>query len=440
MSEPARRGLHPAWHVVQVVVYAFTAQELWKRFWMDASAFGLAAGLQLAAAAASRERPALYRGLNLASAVIALAVYGRFVLQAAYVVRSFGEMAGDAAWAALASGALALPWLFAIPLLAVGRLGSRDLAGLVVLLPVAAALRPYPALASGFGEDEAQNAARGVARGLWGAMTGRADPVPGLPPEALVVITPWSDGKPLKSRCVHGDEVSELAGKIERPPGRGGLVVDVGWRSLPGGYMVAGRDAPLRDGCPPSATSIARSMGTTAVAPGLWAAYAPGGAVRFASAVASDDGVTDLRGGWSRGPDLDADTIRASVREAAGYAARNMDDQGRFAYVIEGPSGARGKGYNYPRHAGTIWFLARAAEALDDEAAGEAADRAIDHVARLSRSSDDGRRFIADPTRKDGRVWVGTTALAAMGAAVRGTRPEVTSAWLRHVAGAVDEE
>lgn len=436
MSEPTHRGLHPAWHVVQVIVYVFAANELQKRFWGDAALL-VAAGLLQVGAIFTRDRA--YRVLNLCSLALALFMYGRFITQGAYVIRSFGEMAGDAAWAALSTGGLALPWLFAIPLVAVLPLRGRDFAGLIVLAPILTTLQPYPALASGFGQEQARAGARNVASALWERLAGREAALPGLPAEAVVVVTPWVDGKAQKSRCVSGSGVDTLAKQLQRPEGRGALVVDVGWQRLPGGYMVTGRDAPAKDGCPPSATGIARNMNSTPVAPGWWAPKAEGEATRFESALASDDGVVELRAGWARGPDLSPEAILSSVHAGARHLMRGMDDKGRFSYIVQGPSGEKGKGYNYPRHAGTIWFLARASAALEDEEIGAAADRAIDHVASLSREVDD-RRYIADPTRKDGKVWVGTTALAAMGAAVRGTRPEVTAGWLRHVAGAVDDE
>ena len=439
MAEPLRRGLHPAWHVIQAIAYTFAAFELQRRFWGDAAALGLAALLQLVAAG-TRARPDAYRYTNLGALALALLVYGRFITQGLYVIRSFGEMAGDAAWAALSTGALALPWLFVIPVLAALPLRRSDAASLVVLLPMLGALRPYPALASGFGEEQAQNGARNLASALWDRMAGRSAPLPSLPPEAVVIVTPWVDGKAQKARCVAGDEVEPLGKQLQRPEGRGALVVDVAWQRLPGGYMVPGRDAPEREDCSASPTLLARTMGGTAVAPGWYAPRAADGALRFASAMASDEGVVELRAGWARGPELDSDAILASVRAGARHLMAGMDAQGKFSYIVEGPSGAKGKGYNYPRHAGTIWFLARAAAALEDEEIGAAADRAIDHAASLSSQAEDGRRYIVDPSRKDGRVWVGTTGLAVMGSAVRGTRPELTKGWLRHIAGAVDEE
>ena len=61
-----------------------------------------------------------------------------------------------------------------------------------------------------------------------------------------------------------------------------------------------------------------------------------------------------------KGHSVSAVDVAEAALDGARMLARNMTE-GRFAYVVEGPSGALGKGYNFPRHAGATWFLAMSA-------------------------------------------------------------------------------
>jgi hypothetical protein len=66
------------------------------------------------------------------------------------------------------------------------------------------------------------------------------------------------------------------------------------------------------------------------------------------------------------GPTLDREAVLAGVRAAALHLARNIDDEGRFRYLVLATTNTPLAGYNWPRHAGTTYFLAQAAHALDD--------------------------------------------------------------------------
>jgi hypothetical protein len=150
--------------------------------------------------------------------------------------------------------------------------------------------------------------------------------------------------------------------------------------------------------------------------------------------------VVPMQASWAAPPELSADAVLEAAIEGARMVARNMDDEGRFAYLVKGPSGELGKGYNYPRHAGTTWYLARAAARSGDPALGEAARRALDHLGERSFAVGDGRQYILDPQRDDGKSWVGTTSLALLAALELGAREDLQRAWSAQVISAVDQD
>lgn len=63
---------------------------------------------------------------------------------------------------------------------------------------------------------------------------------------------------------------------------------------------------------------------------------------------------------------LDRAAVRSAIMDAAQFIARSLDGQGRYRYIIEATTDATIAGYNWPRHAGTTYFLAQAAALLDD--------------------------------------------------------------------------
>lgn len=73
---------------------------------------------------------------------------------------------------------------------------------------------------------------------------------------------------------------------------------------------------------------------------------------------------------------LTREAVLTGVREAAAHLARNVDENGRFRYMIVAPTNVTMAAYNWPRHAGTTFFLAQAASLLDDPFVRHAALRA----------------------------------------------------------------
>ncbi|HWZ92268.1 MAG TPA: hypothetical protein VNW92_25565, partial [Polyangiaceae bacterium] len=64
--------------------------------------------------------------------------------------------------------------------------------------------------------------------------------------------------------------------------------------------------------------------------------------------------------------DVDLSEIRSGVQAAARYLARNQKRDGSFRYEVNSMTGGDEPGYNYPRHAGATYFLARAGNQLHD--------------------------------------------------------------------------
>jgi len=74
--------------------------------------------------------------------------------------------------------------------------------------------------------------------------------------------------------------------------------------------------------------------------------------------------------------DVTADAVKASVQEAARYLSRNQRKDGSFRYELNAVTGGESEEYNYPRHAGATYFLARAGNQLHDEQLARAGQRA----------------------------------------------------------------
>lgn len=198
------------------------------------------------------------------------------------------------------------------------------------------------------------------------------------------------------------------------------------WRGPRAQYVVA----PGRDTRPGEPTGrLGRGARRAAVVPGFPVPVSADAPVRVAAA--------DVDREWTPGPARTPATLRAAIAAGADFLHRNQQADGRFTYIVKGPGGEPGPGYNYPRHAGTAWFLARAAAALDDTGAADAARAALAHLDDVSETTADGRAFVLDPTRKDGKAWIGTTALAVLATRALGEPAEPHAAWARQVVASV---
>jgi hypothetical protein len=74
--------------------------------------------------------------------------------------------------------------------------------------------------------------------------------------------------------------------------------------------------------------------------------------------------------------DVTAEAVKRSVQAAARYLVKNQKRDGSFRYEVDAMTGGNDESYNFPRHAGATYFLARAGNQLDDNTLKRAARRA----------------------------------------------------------------
>lgn len=441
-------------HLLQAAIYAAMARELAERWDMYGAALGLAALLQIGGAAGRLAgRPAITGAAGGLNVLLIAGLYGEVVAQALYMERSFGPQTAEAAVASLGVPALLLPWVFVIPLtqIAAWRAQAAPVLLLVGLLP---GLRAWGGPFHG-APAEVHGAATALQQML------RGDDVTKLPIASLltpVEVVP-ADGAASADGAADGAvSVAEAAPPINRrgvtvrikadgvvpPITAATYLLDIPGDPIPGGLVRPGSDAPLRR--PVSPQMFAREVKRKEIGPMRWAPQADA-STRYSSWLVSAAGAEPVVDGWTAPPDHNAPgygitpaAIDASVRAGADHLLANMQPGGRFTYIVKGPSGDPGRGYNYPRHAGTCWFLARAAAALGEPRYADAADAALGHLDEMSGNTADGRRYVLDPDRNDGKSWAGTTALAVMALSLRKNRPELLRGWVRQLAASVDAD
>jgi hypothetical protein len=108
------------------------------------------------------------------------------------------------------------------------------------------------------------------------------------------------------------------------------------------------------------------------------------------------------------GASLDPALVKAAVHEAASYLARGVDPDGRYQYLVDAVTGRVLGGYNWPRHAGTTYFLAQAAALVDDPAVRYACLRAAARLRGDMMKDCGAHKCIAEDAEAD----VGSSALA----------------------------
>ncbi|HND29955.1 MAG TPA: hypothetical protein PLA94_08140, partial [Myxococcota bacterium] len=416
-------------HLVQALVYLGLAREAGERWWVYAAMLGLAAAAQLVGLGASWAGKGRLVGISsLVSLLVVCGLYAEAFTQAIYARDNFGPMTGETVMNSFGATLALLPWVVLWP---ISRLPALKAPKVLLLLPLCGLLPLRAVAAPKVQADPA--ALRGASEAVWKQWQGGA--VAELPTGTLV--TPYLAGVPGKTLRA-GKEPLVLPALPSDPSGAA-LVVELPVGRPYKGLIQPGRDAPLLKD-PVSPRKHAQNIKRREIFPGVNLPAAADTSVRFQSALIHSNGMTELVNGWSPAPPLSPESLDASVEAGARHLIKNMQEDGRFTYIVQGPSGKPGRGYNYPRHAGTSWFLARAAAIFPDPAIGAAADSAIGHLDRMSRRTSDGRAYVLDPERTDGKAWVGTTALANMAVALRGNNPALLKAWTLQLAASVDAQ
>ncbi|MFH1467777.1 MAG: hypothetical protein ABIO70_25550, partial [Pseudomonadota bacterium] len=456
-------------NLVQSLVYGGAAFYLGQRWWplwlvLGSAAVGqaLAGGWLLAGRGARWVRPAA--GLSIAAVALVIGLYLQIGVHA---ITRFAEVGQGLGWGLLGGVVLALPWLVAVPLwqLVVLGLRRRDAGAGGALVLVLLALPPAALWVAQLPTAHLP-AQDGAAAAAWLEASWRGEEAgapPAGPGPALLVVTEVSASQRLGRQVLEGADLP-AALRSWRPPTPvvgGALLVEVvrAERRLAGPWLSDPHMAPL----PVGATGLRTPRGVVG-ADQVWRTKAqrrgelgPGlrihgldltrdltrGATRsleIEAWIAAEGEVSPMLAGWAAPPALSADAVAEAALAGARMVARNQAEDGRYAYLVEGPSGELGKGYNYPRHAGATWFLARAASRFHDPELARAARRGLDYMGARTQEVGDGRGFVLDPTRKDGKAWVGTTALALLAALESGERPDLARLWGAQVISSVDED
>jgi hypothetical protein len=409
---------------------------------MGCAVLQLVAGLSLV-----MDRQRMSRWCAVLSLMGVAVVVGQFFAAGQHLAEAYGSDARRIGLAAHQNLWLALPWGIFFPLWQALHGGFKSLIAptLVLLLT----------LVSGPGIDEpsrqwaAQAQQEAAAMAVFLLWTGQPADLPTGGPPATVLLTPYAKGKAGKAARGDGASLGEaIQSALKRlsPPGaeRPALVLDVARVQYPRGALVAaaeGGGLTKNSGKSPTVAWRPGSVGRKRVSP-FWSLPRPklGRAVpvRFDSVLAQASGTNWLLGSWTAPQALSANTVLAAALGGGLMLARHQNAAGKFAYTVAGPSGRiKTKSYNFPRHAGTTWFLARLALRTNDPKIWAATRKGLAYMMENTITMSDGRAYLGDPRRQDGKAWVGTTALAVL-AAVAADHPSMI-AWGRFIASSVDE-
>ena len=392
-------------------------------------------------------------------------VFGLYLQVGVHIAETFTPVGARTGYALMGAAAASLPWLIFFPiaqLVAGWRLRVAAAGAALLLLGLVAP----PALhAAVLGPEVRYPAQDGAAAADWlrrdwnGQVQGAAPEGPG---PVVAVVSVVRGGEVLETATHVGTslaEVLERAAPTLPPVGDAGLVLELAVAEGPLRVPAISPKGPVP--LPPGRTGLRHADGVHSTLL-TWREPAVGyrkmlegpsvPAVKLSELegeefawvelegwLATPEGVTRLRSTWAEPPALDADAALDAALAGGRHIAHNQDKNGKYAYVVRGPSGRHGAGYNYPRHAGATWFLARLYVRTGDEAVGDAARAGIAYLIQHSKLTEDGRAHVHDPARKDGKAWVGTTALALLALTAMDAEPEWQERYAAFVASAVDE-
>ena len=456
--------------ILQAAVYVALALFLGPRWVPLYGVLGVAATLQLAAGGvvlAGRPAEGFVRAAAIGSLVAVAVVVGLYLQVGMHAVLHFAKVGAGMGWALIGGVVAALPWLIFVPIWQLTRVGIPRRAGLGTGAALLAALL-LPPLVHLVHQAPVQRYATldGAAATAWLEARWQGELAPALPAgasPALLLVTAVEAGTLYDSQLLEGDDLASALEAWQPPrvlPGAA-LYVDVATarHRLGTPWLAASGVALLPMGehglwAPDGATGSlelwrSESVRRAELAPSLRVgaidlrrepALGASHALRVSSWMTGPQGVVAVQRSWAAPPKLEADAVLEAALEGARMVARNQSSEGRFAYIVKGPSGDLGKGYNYPRHAGTTWFLARAASRSGEPQLRDAALLALDHLGERTFEASGGRGYVLDPARDDGKSWVGTTALALLAAIELDARPDLQQLWNAQVLSAVDDD
>lgn len=434
---------------LQAVIYGMAWQWLKERWGLPADiAMGCCILQIVAGASLLMGRDRIARGCAILSLVGVAVVVGQFYSAGAHLTEAYGSDARRIGEASIQQVWLAIPWGVFFPAWQALHGGLKSL-----IIPVVALAIPWMV---GSGIDEPlrewpaqveQTAAAEAAFLLW---QGKNATLPEGAGPATILLTPYERGR--AGTAVRGDGPNLRSATLEAleklPPigeSRPALVLDIAKKMYSRGALVPAGDGgglSKSRGKSPTVAWRPGNVSTRRVAP-KWTlprpkmkGYAP---TLFDSVLADSSGSYQILGAWTAPPELTAESALEAALNGGLMLSRHQTEEGKFAYTVNGKTGKiSGKSYNFPRHAGTTWFLARLALRTNDTAIWDATLLGLKYMEENTIKMPDGRAYLGDPRRRDGKAWVGTTALAVL-AAVAADHP-MALPWGRFIASSVDEQ
>lgn len=433
---------------VQAGIYGAACFWLKERWGLSATIAGACCAAQIAGGLAlmlGHDRWA--RRASLLCLVAMAALVGQYWSAADHIMTSYGNEARKIGERSLDAMWLALPWAFFFPAWQALHGGLKALVAPAIALVIPllfqtgsdGPLREWPA----------QPLAETVAEAAFSVWGGVDATIPDGEGPATVLLTPMTAGRAGKTVRGNGKTlgkaVESALKRLPMPDGpNSSLVMDIARAEHHRkGAVPLGNGGGLykKSGVSPVTAWRPGKMGSIRLAP-KWTLPRPklnkATPTLFDSFLVSADGVHAMSGGWTTGPELTPENALEAALNGGRMLAFHQESDGRYAYRVKGPSGrVNSKGYNFPRHAGTTWFLARLAERTADPAMIEATRKGMAYMAENTNKMSGGRAYLGDPRRGDGKAWVGTTALAVL-AAVSADHP-LAVPWGRFLASSVDE-
>lgn len=451
-------------NLLQAVVYvgfAVYLGERWSPAWA-VMAVGIVAQLAAAFGLLTQRPVAWVKWASVASLAAMTVIVGLHVQVGLHIVATFTPVGDKTGWAVLGAVAAALPWAIFLPLaqLVAARGTTKPQAGAAAAAVLAALLIPGGHAQGAMKSEQVfpeQNGAA-AAEWLWQAWSQpTTGPVPSGEGPVTAIVSTFVGGARQSVAHAEGPDLASVLEQL-RPAGvapqGAGVVLELATEEGPvyRSWMQPGGYALLRPGQDGLRTDdgllgpqelwrdehvVNRRPGEVLFIPAL--SRKSDRRVRFQGWIASDAGTSALHRTWSAPQDLTPDNVRQAALDGALHIVENQRPDGRYAYVVQGPSGTLKGGYNYPRHAGGTWYLARVYSRTGDERVRQAALAGIDFMKRSTEYTQDGRGFVLDPKRSDGKAWVGTTALALLAVTELDVEPELAQSWADFVASSVDD-
>ena len=367
-------------------------------------------------------------------------IAGLHIQVAVHIITTFTPIGAATGWAVLGGLAAALPWLLAFPIwqLASTIKESKKKINIVSALIIAVIGPSIPCFldrGEAFEPIELQT----IAEDYWSAISNGQTIDTGTQPidsELIVTVIRRGENLPIDTVIEAGDALLIEAVTHKRRVHRHPLLPAQGTVLSPGQDGVI-----LSDGSAISPRSLIPSIRKLKSGAAAWIPAVPNNMfdseIEFVFSsegwLTSHSSSSPVYRGWTSGEISPYDAALAGAHQLS----NNSHPNGKFSYIIKGPSGLSNYGYNFPRHAGSTWFVAEMANRSQDESLAETTANAVGFMKDNTQFTGDGRAYILDPSRDDGKVWVGTTALGLLAFIEAGLEPDLQEQYTAFLASSV---